>query len=144
MISSTAGIGQGAHVIDLAYYRRRKTSLSMDQWSSDQEFFVTFAAYLRKRAGSVEVDSDGLERLAVAFDLRRIKLTSSLRSMLNEQYLTEQASAALDLAERLEDVLTFPTDRTSSVSTAAYQLAHALDMMAATLCTILPSTNYIR
>lgn len=141
MTSSTAGVGQGAAVIDLAHFRWKKTSLPMEQWRNDGDFFVTFAAYLRKRAATVEVDPDGVKRLAVAFDLRRIKLMSSLKSMLNEQYLTEQAATGLALAERLRDVLAIPTDRGSSASATAYQLAHALEAIAAVLCIRLPSTH---
>ena len=133
-------------VVDLAHYRRGKTSPSMDQWKDDWKFCVTFAAYLRKRAGSVEVDPDGLKRLAVTFDLRRPQLMSSLRSMLNEQYLIQHATIATVLAERLEDSLAIPVERTSSASVVAtaYQLARALDAVAAALDVKLPSAHLIR
>jgi hypothetical protein len=130
-----------ADILDLADYRRRR-KLPLNQWKSDKEFFVAFAAYLRNRAGKVGVDPDGLKRLAVAFDLRNVKLINSLTPMLNEQYLLDSAAAALSLVERLDDALTISTEQASSAKATAYQLAYSLDVIAAAL-EIKPSSTHV-
>jgi hypothetical protein len=144
VISSTNRAANQAVIVDLAYYRSCKKFSSNDHWRRDREFCVTFASYLRKRAGRVETDPDGLKRLAVAFDLRRVKLINSLTSMLDEQYLIDRANIALGLAEHLDDVLTIPTDQESSARATAYQLAHALDAVAAELQARLSSAHVTR
>jgi hypothetical protein len=133
-----------ATVVDLADYRRRRKPSLNDQWKSDQAFFAAFAAYLRKRAERVDIDPDGLRRLAVAFDLRSVKLTSSLMSMQNEQYLLDSATTALSLVERLDDALTISTEQVASVKATAYQLAHSLDVIAEALEIKLSSTHVRR
>lgn len=120
-------------VVDLTDYRRRNISPFTERWLDHREFFTAFAAYLRKRAGSAETDSDGLERLAVAFDLRRIRLVSVLTSMLHDQRMIGSATVALDRAGHLEDLLVVPGHQVSSARAVAYQLADALDAIAAAL-----------
>jgi hypothetical protein len=129
----TTRAGRQAVVVDLEYYRNRKALRSRDRRKSDEVFLVAFAAYLRKRAGHAGTDPDGLKRLAVAVDLRRVRLVNTLTSMLGERYLIDSATIALGLAEHLDDLLTPRTDQASSASATAYQLAHALDAVAAEL-----------
>ena len=132
-MSSTTRRGRLATVVDLEYYRNHKALCSRDHWKSDRVFLLAFAAYLRKRAGRAETDPDGVKRLAVAFDLRRVRLINTLTTMLGERYLIDSATIALGLAEHLDDLLAPCSDRASSASATAYQLAHALDAVAATL-----------
>src|SRR5690349_18940065 len=113
MINSMTSYCQDQVVVDLADYRRRNSSPLAGRWPGHREFCVAVAAYLRKRAGSAETDSDGLERLTIAFDLRRIRLVSVLTSMLHDQRLIGSAAVALDRAGHLEDVLVAPRRQVS-------------------------------
>jgi hypothetical protein len=144
MIGSITGSGRHSVVVDLAHYRACRRHSSLDRLKKDHEFYVAFATYLRKRAGRAGIDPDGLKRLGVAFDLRRVKLVSSLRSMLDEQYLVNDATIALGLVEHLDEVLALPTSRGPSAKTTAYQLAHALDEVATALETRLSSAHATR
>jgi hypothetical protein len=143
VISSMTQHCQDQVVVDLADYRQKNISPFNERRKGHRDFCVAFSAYLRKRAGSVETDSDGLERLAVAFDLRRIRLMSVLTSMLHDQRLIGRATLALEHAGHLEEVLVVPSPYASSVCVTAYQLAHALDAVAAAL-EIRPSSARIR
>lgn len=132
-MSSTTWAARQAVIVNLEYYRNRNALCSRDHRKSDGVFLVAFAAYLRKRAGRAGTDPDGLKRLAVAFDLRRVRLIHTLTSLLGERYLIDSATVALDLAQQLADALAPCTDQASSVRVTADQLAHALDAVAAEL-----------
>jgi hypothetical protein len=143
-MNSTTRTGWQAVVVDLEHYRSSKALCSSDHRKSDGVFLVTFAAYLRKRAGRARTDPDGLKRLAVAFDLRRVRLVDTLTSMLGEPYLIDCATIALNLAELLADLLAPCTDQASSASATAYQLARSLDAVAAALEIRRPSAHVTR
>jgi hypothetical protein len=144
VINSMTRHYQDQAVVDLADYRRSNISPFAGHWPGHREFCAAFAAYLRKRAGSAETDSDGLERLAVAFDLRRIRLVSVLTSMLYDQRLIGSAAVALDRAGHLEDTLVAPSRQVSSACAVAYQLADALDAVAVALEIRPPATRIRR
>jgi hypothetical protein len=116
----------GAQVVDLTGYRARREAKSGYSRGEDQEFYAACAAYLRRRADEIENDPDGVRRLTIAFDLRRVKLRDYLTSALAEANITDEAAAALRRARQLPSMLTAQAEPTTARE-AAYRLAEALD-----------------
>lgn len=125
-MTSEAPSGQpGAQVIDLAGYRARRGAKAGYARRDDQEFYAACAAYLRRRADEID-NPDGVRRLAIAFDLRRVKMRDYLTSALAEEDVTDEAAAALRNARQLPTILKARADP-AAARVAAYRLAEALD-----------------
>jgi hypothetical protein len=143
MLNPEARISQRPVVTDLAQYRRRRGLSSIESWKADREFLIGFTEYLQKRIESAELNPKELKRLSVAFDLRRIRLMGCLRSLLNEEYLTDQAALALRSAGRLSEELAAAAPKASLACSIANELVHALDAVIAALKFTLISTYRI-
>ena len=99
MTTETPPPGQpDAQVVDLAGFRARREARAGLSRGEDQEFYAACAAYLRRRAYEIVNDSDGVRRLAIAFDLRRVKLCDYLTSALAEEDIADEAWAALAMS----------------------------------------------
>lgn len=127
MTSETPPPGpQCAQVVDLAAYRGRREAKAGYPRRDDREFYAACAAYLRRRADEIGNDPDGVRRLAIAFDLRRVKMREYLTSALAEEDITDEAAVALRNARQLPAMLTAEADP-AAARVAAYRLAEALD-----------------
>lgn len=126
MLDPEAPIRQRPIVADLAQYRRRRGLSCFDRRKADREFLIGFAEYLQGRIESAELEPNELMRLGIAFDLRRIRLMGCLTSLLDEEYLIDQASLALRSAKQLADEIAVVAPRASSVCSIADELVHAL------------------
>jgi hypothetical protein len=127
LTSETPPSGQpGAQVVDLAGYRVRREAKAGSSRRDDQEFYAACAAYLRRRADEIGDDPDGVRRLAIAFDLRRVKMRDYLTSALAEEDIADEAAAALRNARQLPAMLTAQADP-AAARVAAYRLAEVLD-----------------
>jgi hypothetical protein len=120
-------------MVDLSEYRSRRRASRSDPWRDRQEFCTSFAAYLRERVLRVESDFEGCERLAVAFDLRCIRLVRVLTSMLSDERLMGQAAHTLGLARSWAAELAPGNRHVPSACAAVNDLADALDMVGAVL-----------
>jgi len=99
LTSETPPPGQpGAQVVGLAGYRARREAMAGSSRRDDREFYAACAAYLRRRAYAIVNDPDGVRRLAIAFDLRRVKLCDYLTSALAEEDIADEAWAALAMS----------------------------------------------
>lgn len=129
MTSEAPPPGQpGAQVVDLAGYRARREAKAGSCRRDDQEFYAACAAYLRRRADEIADDPDGVRRLAIAFDLRRVKMRDYLTTALAEEDIADEAAAALWNARQLPATLTAQADP-AAARVAAYRLAEALEAL---------------
>ena len=142
MPSVTTSTDCDAKVIDLARYRRTNLRSILAVPNLYLDSLVDFARYLRERAGGIGVSPHGLERLAVAFDLRRIRLARTLGSMIGDGNLSNEAQLALSISNQLAGELALPLPDPRSSYHLAYDLAHALDMLIAKLDMKAISTRY--
>ena len=135
--------GRNAEVVELTKYRSMRARLVPGQVGRNEyrDSIADFAKYFRERTVSIGVSSYGLEKLAVALDLRQVRFLRTLGSMISDDNLSGEAQHALSPFRCLSSKLALPVPNSCSVAQATNKLAYALYMLVATLDMKATSSN---
>src|ERR1022692_454096 len=110
-------------------YRRTHRYSGLGVRNEVRDSLMDLAQCLQRLAEGIVNGPYGLEKLAVAFDLRRIRLVDNLGSMMGNGDLRREAQLALLLAGRLAEELALPDPDPWSVTHAMNKLARALEIL---------------